>query len=426
MKTPGTLVRMSVLIVLIGAGSFDPAFSLEQASTASQDWHQWRGPSRDGVVPAAATPAAWPATLRSAWRVAIGEGYSSPVVSGGRAFAHSRRDPDELVTALDAATGKVLWQQKYPAPFNKNQYAVKMAKGPNSTPIVIGSRVMTMGATGVLTAWDAATGKQLWRSDFSKTVDTSKLFCGTAASPLVVSGLLVVQVGSDVGGGQILALDPATGRAKWTWTGPGPGYASPVELSAAGTPQVVTMTNRSIVGLDAKTGTELWTTAFPDDWHENIVTPIWTGSLLIVSGVRQGTRAFELRQAGGKWQALDVWKNAEVAMYMSSPVYADGVIYGHSVRQKGQFVALDAKTGALRWASGGRQAQYASVLLTSRHVVFLTEMGELVIVRRDPAAFTIERRYQAADSETYALPVLLGSDVLVRDATSVIRLTPGK
>lgn len=356
----------------------------------------------------------------------VGEGYSSPVVSGGRAYVHSRRDPNELVTAIDLAAGKVVWQQEYTAPFNKNQYAAQMAKGLNSTPIVIGSRLMTMGVTGVLTAWDVATGKQLWRNDFSKTVDSSKLFCGTAASPLVVAGLLVVQVGSDVHGGQILALDPATGLAKWTWRGPGPGYASPVEIAVAGTPQIVTMTNRSIIGVDAKTGKELWTTPFPDEWHENIVTPVWTGSLLIVSGIRQGTHGFALRQEAGKWQAVEVWKNAEVQMYLSSPVHADGVIYGHSVRQKGQFVAFDAKTGVLRWATAGRQAQHASVLLTPRHVVFLTDTAELVVARRDPSAFAIERRYQAADAQTYAVPVLLGSDVLVRDATGLIRLTAGK
>lgn len=145
-------------------------------SAASQDWSQWRGPSRDGLVPAASAPSSWPNSLRRAWRVEIGEGYSSPVVSRGSVFVHGRRDPEEVIIAVDLATGKVLWEKKYQADFKKNQYAVKMAKGPNSTPLVIGNRLFTLGVTGILNAWDTATGRQLWSKDFSKTIDTSKMF----------------------------------------------------------------------------------------------------------------------------------------------------------------------------------------------------------------------------------------------------------
>lgn len=394
-------------------------------SASAQDWSQWRGPSRDGLVPAASAPASWPISLRRAWRVEIGEGYSSPVVSRGSVFVHSRKDPEEVVIALDLATGKVIWEQKYQADFKKNQYAVKMAKGPNSTPLVIGLRLFTLGVTGILNAWDTATGRQLWSKDFSKTIDTSKLFCGTAASPLAVGGRVVVQTGSDVHGGQMVALEPSTGKVAWEWKGLGPGYASPVVIDIAGKKQIVTLTNGSIVGVDAGTGQELWSAPFPDEWHENIVTPVWTGSYVVVSGTRQGTHAFALSQTAGKWQATEVWKNAEVAMYMSSPVYGDGLIYGFSAKKKGQFVALDAKTGALRWATEGREGDHASVLLTPRHLVYLTNGADLIVAQRGAAAFTVEKRYEVADAETWAIPVLLGSDLLVRDATGLMRLTAG-
>jgi len=412
-------IRLNIAIAAMVLLSFSQ-------SAKAQDWSQWRGPSRDGVVPATSAPAAWPESLRRLWRVEIGEGYASPVVSRGRAFVHGRRDPEEVVTAVDLAKGEILWQQKYAAPFQKNQYAVSMAKGPNATPLVVGDRLFTLGVTGVLSAWDTAKGTQLWTKDFSKTVDTSKLFCGTAASPLASGGLVIVQVGSDVHGGQILALDPATGAQKWEWRGAGPGYASPVLMDITGTVQIVTMTDSSIVGIDAKTGAELWSAPFPDEWHENITTPLWTGSHLVVSGTRQGTHAYTLQQANAKWQATEVWKNPDVAMYMSSPVYGDGLIYGHSAKRKGQFVALDAKTGVLRWSTEGRDGDHASVLLTGRNVIYLTNGADLIVARRATKTFEVERRYDVADAATWAMPVLLGSDVLVRDATGLIRLTPGK
>ncbi len=390
---------------------------------SAQEWDQWRGPARDGSVAAGSAPRVWPEQLRQTWRVEVGEGYSSPVVSGGRIFVSSRRDPDELVVALNLADGKILWTQKYPAAFQKNQYAVAMAKGPNATPLVSGKRLFTLGVTGVLVAWDTETGRELWKRDFSKSIDTSKLFCGTAASPLMVNGRLVLQVGSDIHGGQIVALEPATGSTLWEWRGAGPGYASPVVIKAEDQTQIVTLTEESIIGLDVKSGKELWSAPFPDEWHENITTPLWTGASLVVSGTRAGTHAYTLKRTAGKWQATERWKNADVAMYMSSPVYADGLIYAHSSKRKGQFVAMDAETGALQLATEGREGEHASLLSTPEHIIFLTNGGELIIAKRRQPNFAVERRYEVAKSATWAMPLLLGKDILVRDASGLMLLT---
>ena len=390
---------------------------------AAQDWSQWRGPSRTAVLAVSTVPAEWPASYKETWRVEIGEGYSSPVVSSGRAFVHSRKDPQEIVSAIDLASGAVAWQQQYPAPFAKNQYANRMSKGPNATPLVSGGRLFTLGTTGILTAWDAASGKQLWRQDFSAQFDTSKLFCGTAASPLLVSGHLIVQVGSDVHGGRMLALDPASGTTRWEWKGPGPGYASPTVAEIAGTAQIITMTNSSIVSLDAKSGAQLWTIPFPDEWHENIVTPLWTGAELIVSGTRQGTQAYRIAVAGGKWSATQLWKNTDTAMYMSSPVFGDGLVYGFGSKRKGQYLALDPKTGAIRWATEGREGDHASVLLAPGHVIYLSNTGDLIVARRNTPAFEVVKKYDVASSETWAMPVFLGRDLLIRDASALLKLS---
>ena len=408
------MIKAAVIVILVAA-----------TAASAQEWTQWRGPARDGSVSEKNAPATWPEALKQAWRVEIGEGYSSPVVAGGRVFIHGRRDPEEIVAGINLADGKILWQQKYQAEFKKNQYAVEMAKGPNATPLVAGNRLFTLGATGVLNAWDTATGKQLWTRDFSKEIDTSKLFCGTAASPLLVDGRLVVQIGSDIHGGQILALNPATGATEWEWRGLGPGYASPVMIEAGGVKQIAAMTEGSIVGVDGKTGKELWSVPFPDEWHENITTPLWTGTHLIVSGTRQGTHAYTLKQTGGKWEATETWKNPDIAMYMSSPVFGDGLIYGHSSKKKGQFFAIDEKTGAVRWTTEGREGEHASLLLTPQNVVFLTNGGDLIVAKRNTPAFAVEHRYEVAQASTFAMPVLLGSNILVRDATGLTLLTAG-
>jgi outer membrane protein assembly factor BamB len=396
--------------------------TLVGSSVFAQDWGQWRGPTRDGMIPAAVVPKQWPAGVTRGWSVEIGEGYSSPVVAGGRAFLHSRRDPEEIVTAIDIASGKVAWQQTYQSEFKKNQYATQMAKGPNSTPLIVGNRLYTLGVTGILTAWNTADGSMAWRNDYSASIDTSKMFCGTAMSPLLEDGSLIVHVGSDIHGGRVLALDPATGKERWVSKGLGPGYASPVAVTVDNVRQIITMTNGSIIGIDAANGTSLWSIPFPDEWHENIVTPIWTGTSLIVSGIRQGTHAYALSRTGGAWQPKQVWRNADVTMYTVSPVLADGVIYGMSNKRRGHFVALDAATGAVKWATQGRDGNHASILQTQQHVVFLTDAGALIVAQRTPEGFKELKRYEIGKSATWTLPIFLPGGLLVREGNAVVKL----
>ncbi|HUQ87757.1 MAG TPA: PQQ-binding-like beta-propeller repeat protein [Vicinamibacterales bacterium] len=392
-------------------------------SAAAQDWSQWRGPSRDGVLAAAVIPKQWPKSTKRAWEVEIGEGYSSPIVAGGRAFVHSRRDPDEIVTAIDLASGTIAWQRKYSAAFAKNQYATAMAKGPNSTPIVVGTRLFTLGATGILTAWNTADGSIAWRHDYSSSVDTSKLFCGTSMSPMLEGGSLIVQVGSDVHGGRVLALDPATGKERWAWKGLGPGYASPLAVTIDGVRQIITMTDGSIVGIGAANGTPLWSIPFADDWHENIVSPLWTGTSLIVSGPRQGTHSYAItRTEAGAWQTKQIWKNADVTMYTVAPVFVDGIIYGMSNKRRGQFVAVRASDGWLKWSTAGRDGNHASILQHGEHLLFLTDEGVLIVAKRTAEGFAEERRYELSQSPTWSMPVMLPDGILVRDASGVVKL----
>ena len=388
----------------------------------AQEWPGWRGPQRDGVAPAAQAPQAWPEAFAPAWRVEIGEGYSSPVVSGGRVFVHSRRGDLEIVTALDLANGARLWRHDYPARFVQNTIVPTALPGPFATPAVDGGRVFTLGAGGILSSWDAASGALVWRNDYSASVRVTDLFCGTAASPLVDGGRLLVQIGSDAAGGRVLALDPATGEEIWSWRGVGPGYASPILIEVDGRRQLVTLTESSVVGLDAADGGLLWSVPFTDEWHENIMTPVWTGAHLVVSGPRQGTHAFAIRRQGDGWQAAPAWSNTGLTMYMTSPVVADGIVYGHASTRAGQFVALDAATGAVHWSSEGREGEFASLLLVGDDLLLLTGDAELLVAEPSPAGYAVSHHYDVADGVTWTVPVPLPDGLLVRDATGLARL----
>jgi outer membrane protein assembly factor BamB len=388
----------------------------------SAQWPQWRGPHRDGVVAAENVPAAWPAKPTVKWTQKVGEGYSTPALSNGRLFVHSRQDPDEVVTAIEVATGKPAWTARYASAVNKNKYANEMSKGPFATPLIANGVVYTFGTKGILSAFDEKSGALKWRKDWSKEIDMSKLFTGSAMSPIIESGLLIVHVGDDTKGA-VRALDPQTGAEKWSLPGHGPGYASPVARRMAGasgksSSQIITMTDKAVVGVETTSGKLLWQIPFPDEFNENIVTPVLVNDLVIISGTRKGTFAYRLEAKPGS-TPVQVWHNADVPMYMSSPVADGGFIYGFSSRRKGQLFCVDAATGKVKWSTEGRTGMNAALQIAGPHLVVLTTEGELLVVRKNPEKYEEMHRYTVADSQTWAQPVLLKNGVVVRNADSV-------
>ena len=85
---------------------------------AGQDWPQWRGPNRDGAATSFGEPAAWPEVLTEQWKVDVGLGYATPLLVGDRIYMYTRQDEDEVMMALDAGSGDVIWRTRYPTPFD--------------------------------------------------------------------------------------------------------------------------------------------------------------------------------------------------------------------------------------------------------------------------------------------------------------------
>jgi outer membrane protein assembly factor BamB len=407
-------MKVTITIALLAILLF-----LHATPSAAQEWPQWRGANRNGVINSFATPATWPKTLSKKWQTVVGSGYSSPVVLKSRIYIHTRRDEQEVVNCVDWKTGKIVWSQSYAAPFAKNQYAVRMGKGPNSTPVLYADKLYTLGVTAVLSCFDAKTGALTWRKDFSQFVDTSKLFCGTAMSPVIDRGSIIVHMGDDRKG-WVIAYDANTGKERWRWEGDGPGYASPLIVEIEGARQFVTLTDKSLIGIESQTGRLLWKFPHPDEWNENIITPVLYQNRLIISGVRQGTRAIQIKKEKDNWSATALWHNPKIAMYMSSPVLDGDYLYGLSTLRKGQFFCLDARTGETLWATEGRAGQNAAVLSTKDLLFSLTDDAELVVFAKNTKSYTPLAKYTVANSPTWAQPILFGKEILVKDEANLI------
>ena len=391
-------------------------FAFQKAS--AQDWPQWRGPNRDGILHDFSPPKVWPDTLLRKWQVPIGAGYSSPIVVNGKAFVHTRKDDQEVISCIDLKNGKLIWSQSNPAPFTINQYAVNQGKGPFSTPTFHNSRLYTLGVNGLLSCFEADTGKLLWRKEFTKQVNTSKLFCGTAMAPIIEDGLCIVHVGDDFNGA-LIAYDAKTGDIRWSWKEHGPGYASPIIGEIDGVRQLVTLTDKACIGISPATGKLLWEVEFLDEWHENIVTPVFYDGMIIISGVRIGTFAIKPHKKGEIWTTEKIWHNEKLPMYMSCPVVSNHLFVGFSNKRKGQFFTLDVNTGESLWQSEGRQGRKAALISAGEILLSLTTDGTLMIFKKNGNDFIPLKRSTVADSPTWSQPVIVGNNVLIKDAATL-------
>jgi len=380
----------------------------------AQDWPQWRGPSRTGAAAGFKPPATWPDRPKQAWRVEAGIGHASPIVVGGRVYLFSRIGEQETLTTYDLATGKQVWRQSYDTPYQMNPAAMGHGKGPKSTPVHDRGRLYTFGISGILSAWQAKDGQLLWRKDFKKDFASTSPDFGVAMSPIVSGDLLIVHAGGS-GNGALMALDAARGDLKWSWKGDGPGYASPVIAEFGKMRQVITQSQRHVIGLSLADGRLLWEIPFTTAYEQNIVTPVVVNDLLVYGGLSKPTTAVRIEQQSGKWVTSQVWENADVPMYMSSPVESDGYLFGLSNRSRGQFFCVDARTGKTMWTTKGREAENAALVTAGQLVMAVTTEGELIVARNSAKEFDVVKRYTVAESPVWAHPAPIGTGVVIKD-----------
>ena len=402
---PATSYRLASIVVLVLAFG---------SAAAAQDWPQWRGPNRDGTVTSFQAPASWPEALTQRWSIEIGQGYATPLLVDDRVYVFTRQGDDEVLTALDPASGTTLWRTSYAAPFTMNPATARHGPGPKSTPVFSGGRLFTLGMSGIVTAFDAETGQQLWQKPAPPIEPTYH----TGMSPVVEGDLVIFHVGGH-DDGALTAFDVTTGDVRWSWDGDGPAYGSPRVFDLSGTPQVVTFTQENFVGVGLADGELLWSRPFRTPSDTTSQTPLLHEDTVIEMGRNNGVTAFRAVSRGGGWTTEDVWHTDEVSMHMSDAIAIDGVLFGLSHLNSGQYFALDLDTGRVLWTSDPRQAEHAAISRAGDTIFSLEEDGELVIVDLERTGFEPVARYQVATSETWAQPVVSSTRVFVKDVSTL-------
>ncbi len=390
------------------------------AAAAAQDWAQWRGPERDGRATGFEAPAAWPETLQRRWSVEVGAGYATPLIVGDTLFAFARQGEEEVLLALDPATGEVRRRSAYPAPFDMSPATARHGPGPKSTPAFADGRIFVHGMTGSVSAFDADSGERLWHVPGT---GVEPLY-HTSMSPLVVDSAVIVHVGGH-DDGALTAFDVASGDVVWTWEDDGPAYGSPMQFRLGGADQVVTFTQEHFIAVDSDSGALLWSRPFETPSTTTSQTPLLHGDLVIQNGRENGVTAFRATRNDDGWVTEDVWRTRDASFHMANPVVWNNLLFGLSHLRRGQYVAVDLDTGAVAWSSDPRQAENAAMAVAGDFVLSLEEDAELVVFEASREGLRELRRYEVADSATWAQPAWSGNRIFVKDVSRITLWTVG-
>ncbi len=421
-----------ILAVAIVAAMLETAGTIHGAGAA--DWLQWGGPNRNFMVETDGLASSWPAGgPKRLWTRPLGEGHSAILAEGGRIYTMYRplgmlslvrRSQEEVVIALDAATGKTMWEFTYPAPLDGLDFS--QGAGPHSTPLIAGNRIYATSTRRELFALDKATGQRVWSHDFMKEYNAPSLDRGYTCSPLLYNGTVIVSVGGP--GQAIAAFNQQTGALVWKAGDFNVSPASPILIDVDGQSQIVLFAGERVAGLDPVSGRTLWSHPHRTDWGLNISTPVWSPVdhlLLVSSAYGSGSRAIELRQAAGRTAVTEKWFNNRMRVHIGTVIHVGDYVYGASGDFGPSFLtAVNLKTGTMAWQD--RSFSRAQLVYADGKLIILDEDGNLGLATVTPQGLKILSRAEVLANLAWTPPTLAGTTLYVRDRRTIAAFALGK
>lgn len=335
----------------------------------------------------------------------MGEGWSGFAVSDRWAISLEQAGDQEVVFALDLATGRRLWASSYPA-----RYASPEAgNGPRSVPTVVEHAVYTAGATGIIRSWDLMTGRAVWQVDLVRELGAKVPAWGYSASPLVRQGLVWVPAGAP--GRSLVALDTVTGKVRFGGGDSAAAYSSPIVAMLGGRDQILCLNETGLAGHDATDGRLLWEQPIPAAPHVAAPAVLGPDRVLVSVGYGKGTFLVGVGQdSTGRWTNGVIWKSIRLKSKFANIIPDEDTLYG---LDDGALVALDLATGSLRWKE--QRYGHGQLIRAGRHFLIGAENGDVALVDARPEGMTELGRFRALSFKTWNPPALAGDLLLLRN-----------
>jgi outer membrane protein assembly factor BamB len=388
------------------------SLSAVASNLASDDWPQWRGPKRDGISGEHGLLKDWPAGGPPVlWRGnGAGTGYSSFSAAHGRLYTLGARTGTEYLMAYDAASGKKLWEIAHGRRFGND-----MGDGPRSTPTVDGDRLYTFGASGDLSAVDAATGKVFWKMNLLEKFGGSNIRWGLSESPLVLSDRILVSPGGR--GAAIVALSKTDGALIWKSLADEPGYSSAVLHEASGVREAIYFTAERALGVDVETGKLLWSYNQVANQTANIATPIVRGNhVFLSSAYGTGAALLELSPGPNKVTARQVYFTRDMRNHHATSVLVGDYLYGFS---DAILTAMKFDSGQVAWRD--RSVGKGSVVFADGRLYLYSEQGVVGLAEATPEGYREHGRFaiKAGNAPTWSHPIVSNGTLFIRDQDNI-------
>ncbi len=352
------------------------------------------------------------------WRQPIGAGWSGFAVVGDYALTQEQRGATELVVCYEVKTGRVAWAHQDEVRWDPGGSGALGGVGPRATPTVAEGRVFTHGATGILNCLDATTGRVIWSHDSLAEEGAENLTWGKAGSPIVMGEWIVVSVGGTAEN-SLVAYEQATGKKAWSGSSRRSSYATPVLTEIGGMRQIVVVNEDFVTSHDAADGSVLWEHPWPGNSGSNASNsqpvPIGDNRLLLTKGYSVPAEVIEVTSANnGEWKVETVWKKPVLRTKMSNVLIRNGFAFAIDDID---LACVNLETGRRKWKSRRRpEIGNGQIVLVGKHVLALSEGGEVVLVEATPKAYHELGSFQAIEGVTWNNPAISGKYLLVRNA----------
>jgi outer membrane protein assembly factor BamB len=388
-------------------------------------WPQWGGPSRNFVTDAPALASSWPAEgPRRLWERPLGDGYSAIVTDGRTVYTTYRTGEHDAVVALDAATGRTVWETLVEAPFRET-CSQRLGPVPRAAPLIAGDRLVTISAGGRMTSFNRETGSRIWAVDLLQGHADAVRACGYSSSPIAFRDLIITTAGGR--GRGVVALQAATGTIAWQSQDFQNGYSSPLLIDLDGRPELVVFTYGEVSGLDPATGELEWTIPHAADQGVNVAMPLWgpDNLLFVSSAYNGGSRVLKLARREGRVEATEVWANKRVRIHFGNAVRLGNRIYASSGDfGAAPFAAVDVNTGDTVWRD--RSVSRSTLIGADGKLIVLDEDGNLAIATPGETGLTIHAKAQVLEHTAWTAPTLCATTLYLRDRLTIVALDLGR
>ena len=333
--------RLSASLVLAGVVTL---------AAAPNDWPQFRGPNRDNISTETGLLRAWPAGgPQVLWKASVAEGYAGAAIKGGRLYVNDYdvQKKAHWVRALSMATGKDLWGWSYPVDIRPNH-------GITRTVPAIGARlVFSLDPKCRLHALDAATGKLVWQKNLVQDYKATIPGWYAGQNPLLDGTRVIVATGGDA---LVVAFDQATGKEAWRAPNPGKdamSHSSVMPATIAGVKQYLYLTMNALVGIGAADGAVLWSAPFAAKMAAP-VSPlaIGDGRVFVTSGYDAGSAMYQVTKTAAGFAAKKLYEltSAEFNAEVHTPILFQNHLFAVGSKTRGRFTCLTLG-GKIVWQS---------------------------------------------------------------------------